>query len=71
MSASGGEKGPCEVIAVVGHPDLTAPTLKMVEEELRRRLAEFARAARPGWCGPGRDCRSPSAGPPEPRGSHW
>ncbi|MEU1258508.1 hypothetical protein ACWHLZ_23475 [Streptomyces chartreusis] len=36
------------MIAVVGHPDLTAPTLKMVEEELRRRLAEFARAGKAG-----------------------
>ncbi|RPE46639.1 hypothetical protein EDD90_9989 [Streptomyces sp. Ag109_O5-1] len=37
-----------EVIAVVGHPDLTAPTLAMLEEELRRRLAEFARTGRAG-----------------------
>lgn len=36
------------MIAVVGHPDLTAPTLKMVEEELRWRLAEFARAGKAG-----------------------
>ncbi|WP_369386503.1 hypothetical protein AB5J72_02040 [Streptomyces sp. CG1] len=36
------------MIAVVGHPDLTAPTLAMLEQELRRRLAEFARAGRAG-----------------------
>jgi hypothetical protein len=36
------------VIAVVGHPDLTAPTLAMLEEELCRRLAEFARAGKTG-----------------------
>ncbi|MGV9936770.1 hypothetical protein ACWC4C_05905 [Streptomyces olivaceoviridis] len=36
------------MIAVVGHPDLTAPTLETLEEELRRRLAEFARAGKSG-----------------------
>ncbi|MEU5096271.1 hypothetical protein [Streptomyces sp. NPDC020996] len=36
------------MIAVVGHPDLTAPTLAMLEEELRKRLAGFARAGRAG-----------------------
>ncbi|MFF4569718.1 hypothetical protein [Streptomyces sp. NPDC001410] len=36
------------MIAVVGHPDLTAPTLAMLEEELRRRLAEFALAGKAG-----------------------
>jgi hypothetical protein len=36
------------VIAVVGHPDLTAPTLAMLEEELRRRLGDFARAGKAG-----------------------
>ncbi|MFF8925911.1 hypothetical protein ACF1AO_01480 [Streptomyces longwoodensis] len=36
------------MIAVVGHPDLTAPTLEILEEELRRRLAEFARAGKSG-----------------------
>ncbi|WP_316743629.1 hypothetical protein [Streptomyces sp. MK7] len=32
------------MIAVVGHPDLTAPTLALLEEELRSRLAGFAQA---------------------------
>ncbi|MER6633364.1 hypothetical protein ABT301_34980 [Streptomyces sp. NPDC000987] len=36
------------MIAVVGHSDLTAPTLAMLEEELRKRLAGFARAGRAG-----------------------
>ncbi|MER6526568.1 hypothetical protein [Streptomyces sp. NPDC001508] len=36
------------MIAVVGHPDLTAPTLTMIEEALGRRLAGFARAGRAG-----------------------
>ncbi|GGJ43484.1 hypothetical protein [Streptomyces brasiliensis] len=36
------------MIAVVGHPDLTAPTLALLEEELRRRLASLARAGRAG-----------------------
>nr|WP_262056988.1 hypothetical protein [Streptomyces sp. STR69] len=36
------------MIAVVGHPDLTAPTLAMLEDDLRRRLAGFARAGRTG-----------------------
>ncbi|GAA3773131.1 hypothetical protein GCM10022403_005330 [Streptomyces coacervatus] len=36
------------MIAVVGHPDLTAPTLAMLEEELYWRLAEFARAGKAG-----------------------
>lgn len=44
----GARKGPSEVIVVVGHPDLTAPTLAMLEDELRRRLAGFARAGRAG-----------------------
>ncbi|MER6981346.1 hypothetical protein ABT317_31325 [Streptomyces carpinensis] len=42
------------MIAVVGHPDLTAPTLAMLEEELGRRLAEFARAGRAGLVRAGR-----------------
>ncbi|MFF5138326.1 hypothetical protein ACFY6U_01005 [Streptomyces sp. NPDC013157] len=36
------------MITVVGHPDLTTPVLAVVEEELRRRLAEFARAGKAG-----------------------
>ncbi|MFE0382504.1 hypothetical protein ACFW1F_00230 [Streptomyces bungoensis] len=36
------------MIAVVGHPDLTAPTLALLEEELRPRLADLARAGRAG-----------------------
>ncbi|WP_405638968.1 hypothetical protein [Streptomyces sp. NBC_00019] len=36
------------MIAVVGHPDLTAPTLAMMEEELYWRLAEFVRAGKAG-----------------------
>ncbi|WP_320775924.1 hypothetical protein [Streptomyces sp. CRN 30] len=36
------------MIAVVGHSDLTAPTLLMIEEHLRSRLAGFARAGRTG-----------------------
>ncbi|WAZ25582.1 hypothetical protein STRCI_007089 [Streptomyces cinnabarinus] len=36
------------MIAVVGHPDLSASTLELVEEELRSRLAGFARAGRAG-----------------------
>ncbi|MEV7794804.1 hypothetical protein [Streptomyces sp. NPDC087512] len=31
------------MIAVVGHPDLSAPTLALLEEELRSRLSGFAR----------------------------
>jgi hypothetical protein len=50
----GAEKGLPEVIAVVGHPDLTAPTLAMLEEELYWRLAEFARAGRAGLVRAGR-----------------
>ncbi|MCN9243406.1 hypothetical protein NGF19_21905 [Streptomyces sp. RY43-2] len=42
------------MIALVGHPDLTAPTLAMLEEELRRRLADFARAGRAGLVRAGR-----------------
>jgi hypothetical protein len=42
------------VIAVVGHPDLTAPTLAMLEEELGRRLVGFARAGRAGLVRAGR-----------------
>ncbi|MFF4509146.1 hypothetical protein [Streptomyces sp. NPDC001401] len=36
------------MIAVVGHPDLSAPTLALLEEELRSRLAGFAKAGRAG-----------------------
>jgi hypothetical protein len=36
------------VIAVVGHPDLTEPTLALLEEELCARLADFARAGKAG-----------------------
>ncbi|MFE7276105.1 hypothetical protein [Streptomyces sp. NPDC057623] len=36
------------MIAVVGHPDLAAPTLAMLEEELYWRLAEFVRAGSAG-----------------------
>ncbi|MEU3979367.1 hypothetical protein AB0F77_04520 [Streptomyces sp. NPDC026672] len=36
------------MIVVVGHPDLTARTLALLEDELRSRLAEFARAGRIG-----------------------
>ncbi|OLZ63148.1 hypothetical protein AV521_39825 [Streptomyces sp. IMTB 2501] len=36
------------MIVVVGHPDLTASTLALLEEELRSRLAGFARAGRAG-----------------------
>ncbi|MFR9797569.1 hypothetical protein ACL02U_16925 [Streptomyces sp. MS06] len=36
------------MIAIVGHPDLTGPTFALLEEELRSRLAEFARAGRAG-----------------------
>ncbi|MGW4560855.1 hypothetical protein ACWEN3_00150 [Streptomyces sp. NPDC004561] len=36
------------MIAVVGHRDLTALTLELLEEELRRRLVDFARAGRTG-----------------------
>ncbi|MDR3083027.1 MAG: hypothetical protein LBV60_19250 [Streptomyces sp.] len=42
------------MIAVVGHPDLTAPTLAMLEEELGRRLVGFARAGRAGLVRAGR-----------------
>ncbi|HEY8983122.1 MAG TPA: hypothetical protein VIU15_26525 [Streptomyces sp.] len=36
------------MIAVVGHPDLTASTLALLEEELCSRLSGFARAGRAG-----------------------
>lgn len=36
------------MIAVVGHPDLTASTLAMLEEELHSRLAGFAQAGKAG-----------------------
>ncbi|MFI1602522.1 hypothetical protein ACH4YN_10260 [Streptomyces griseofuscus] len=36
------------MIAVVGHPDLTVPTLAILEEELRSRLADRARPGRAG-----------------------
>ncbi|MFJ3670524.1 hypothetical protein ACIPSE_29115 [Streptomyces sp. NPDC090106] len=36
------------MIVVVGHPDLTAPTLAMLEEELRRRLSDLTKAGRAG-----------------------
>ncbi|MYR20858.1 hypothetical protein [Streptomyces sp. SID6137] len=36
------------MIAVVGHPDLTVPTLALLEEELRSRLADRARTGRAG-----------------------
>ncbi|MDN3027166.1 hypothetical protein [Streptomyces sp. S.PB5] len=42
------------MIAVVGHPDLTAPTLALLEEELRERLASFAMAGRAGLVRAGR-----------------
>ncbi|MEV1069471.1 hypothetical protein [Streptomyces sp. NPDC050263] len=42
------------MIAVVGHHDLTAPTLAMLEEELRKRLADCARAGRAGLVRAGR-----------------
>ncbi|MFI6344149.1 hypothetical protein [Streptomyces sp. NPDC050560] len=42
------------MIAVVGHPDLTVPTLVLLEEELRARLAGFARAGRTGLVRAGR-----------------
>ncbi|MDF3143489.1 MULTISPECIES: hypothetical protein [unclassified Streptomyces] len=42
------------MIAVVGHADLTAPTLALLEEELRARLAEFARAGKAGLVRAGR-----------------
>ncbi|QOV34033.1 hypothetical protein IM697_28170 [Streptomyces ferrugineus] len=42
------------MIAVVGHPDLTAQTLALLEEELRSRLADFARAGRAGVVRAGR-----------------
>lgn len=47
-------KGRPEVIAVVGHPDLTAPTLAMLEEELYWRLSEFPRARKAGLVRAGR-----------------
>ena len=50
----GVEKGLSEVIAVVGHPDLTAPTLAMLEEEPYWRLSEFARAGKAGLVRAGR-----------------
>ncbi|RRQ82440.1 hypothetical protein [Streptomyces griseofuscus] len=36
------------MIAVVGHPDLTVPTLALLEEELSSRLADRARTGRAG-----------------------
>ncbi|OIK23740.1 hypothetical protein [Streptomyces malaysiense] len=42
------------MIAVVGHPDLTVPTLALLEEELRSRLAGRARAGRAGLVRAGR-----------------
>nr|WP_041818900.1 hypothetical protein [Streptomyces davaonensis] len=36
------------MIAVVGHPDLSGSTLELVEEELRSRLASFAKAGKAG-----------------------
>lgn len=42
------------MIAVVGHPDLTVPTLALVEAELCSRLAGFARAGRAGLVRAGR-----------------
>ncbi|MBQ1089272.1 MULTISPECIES: hypothetical protein [Streptomyces] len=36
------------MIAVVGHPDLSASTLALLEEELCSRLADFAKAGRAG-----------------------
>ncbi|MFE6286072.1 hypothetical protein [Streptomyces sp. NPDC057877] len=36
------------MIAVVGHPHLSSPTLALLEEELRSRLADFAKAGRAG-----------------------
>ncbi|WP_346158613.1 MULTISPECIES: hypothetical protein [Streptomyces] len=36
------------MIATVGHPDLTAPALQLIEEQLRSRLARFARAGGTG-----------------------
>lgn len=47
-------EGLFEVIAVVGHPDLTAPTLALLEEELYWRLAEFTQAGRAGLVRAGR-----------------
>jgi len=42
------------VIAVVGRPDLTAPAVAMLEEELRRRPTGFARADKAGVVRAGR-----------------
>ncbi|GHJ33869.1 hypothetical protein IGW14_39600 [Streptomyces hygroscopicus subsp. hygroscopicus] len=42
------------MIAVVGHRDLSASTLVLVEEELRARLTGFARAGRAGLVRAGR-----------------
>ncbi|MFY4721240.1 hypothetical protein [Streptomyces sp. LaBMicrA B280] len=42
------------MIAVVGHPDLTVPTLALLEEELRPRLADRARGGRAGLVRAGR-----------------
>ncbi len=36
------------MIAVVGHSGLTVPTLALIEEQLRTRLADFARAGKAG-----------------------
>jgi len=47
------------VIAVVGHADLAAPTLAMLEEELRRRLVEFARAGKAGLVRAGQGLLAP------------
>lgn len=42
------KKGPSEVIAVVGHPDLTGSTLALLEEDLGSRLSGLARAGGAG-----------------------
>jgi hypothetical protein len=49
------EKGRSRVISVVGHADLAPWTLKLLEEELRARLARCAEAGRTGlvWVGQG------------------
>ncbi|MEU6379809.1 hypothetical protein [Streptomyces sp. NPDC046909] len=42
------------MIAVVGHPDLSASTLVLLEDELRSRLTSFAEAGRAGLVRAGR-----------------
>ncbi|WP_432136487.1 MULTISPECIES: hypothetical protein [unclassified Streptomyces] len=42
------------MIAVVGHPDLSAGTLALLEDELRARLAAFAKSGRAGLVRVGR-----------------